>query len=67
MEYQPHQQRVVDEKVELDERLSKLEAFILDNPIYKGLDEENRALMEKQREVMSKYSNILDKRISLFA
>lgn len=47
----PHQQRVLDEKRELDERLAKLEAFILDNPAWKALDkgEKDRLNLHRHR------------------
>ena len=38
MTLQPHQQRVVDEKRDLDEKLEKLNAFF-GSPIFAGLTE----------------------------
>ena len=37
---QPHEQRVVDEKTELDDKLAKLNAFIGQSPIFQGLPTE---------------------------
>lgn len=42
MELQPHQQRVVDEKTELDDKRTKLKAFIEGNAIFAGLPEEKK-------------------------
>lgn len=44
----PHQQRVVEEFAEVKERASNLGSFILDNPIYLGLPDEEKADMEVQ-------------------
>lgn len=62
----PHQQRVVDEKAELDEKLTKLVAFIAENPIFKTLDEAEQHRLRLQRDYMQSYSNILGERIAAF-
>ncbi|KVD35441.1 hypothetical protein WI84_16360 [Burkholderia ubonensis] len=61
----PHQQRVVDEKAGLDERLSKLNAFF-GTPIFTGLDEDERERLSEQARVMGEYSRILGDRIAAF-
>lgn len=63
MELQPHQQRVIDEKSELDEKRGELEAFLrtAQSPAA-PMDEQKR--MNRQLEVMSLYSAILDERIA---
>ena len=61
----PHQQRVVDEKRELDERLKKLSEFF-SNPIFHGLPEEERSRLSRQRRAMTTYSDILGERIAAF-
>lgn len=63
---QPHQQRVVDEKRDLDEKLGKLGTFF-ETPIFAGLDEEERQRLEHQQAAMQEYSTILDERIAAFA
>lgn len=63
---QPHQQRVVNEKSELDEKISLLEVFINDNPIYKKLDDLEQDRLVRQLDVMKQYSNILEERIKAF-
>jgi hypothetical protein len=62
---QPHQQRVVDEKAELDERLGKLIAFF-GTPIFTGLVEEERERLAAQERAMGAYSRILADRIAAF-
>jgi hypothetical protein len=62
----PHQQRVVDEKAELDERLEKLIAFTR-TPIFAGLDAEERNRLDQQAATMAMYSDILGDRIAAFA
>jgi len=65
-EYAPHQQRVVDEATELNDKFSKLVAFILDNPIYPTLDTDEQQDLAEQYNVMEKYLVILERRISRF-
>jgi len=62
---QPHQQRVVDEKTELDSKIERLRAFF-DTPIYGGLPEAERTRLQTQRIAMSTYSEILGERIAAF-
>ena len=63
---QPHEQRVVDEKVELDTRLEKLRAFFT-TPIFQELDYHDQWLLKLQENVMSDYSEILETRIARFS
>lgn len=60
-----HQQRVVDEKTELDVKLKKLSDF-LETDKFKSLDEKERYLLKRQHEYMSNYSDILEERIELW-
>ena len=61
----PHEQRVVDEKNELKDKVLKLEDFLMKGkPSF--IDDNNWELLEGQLEVMSAYLCILEKRISLF-
>lgn len=62
---QPHQQRVVAEYAELDDRLRKLCTF-LESDRFAGLDAEDRDLLEKQAQAMRMYANILTVRIERF-
>ena len=63
---QPHQQRVVEEYNELVEKTSKLGAFILDNPIYRSLEEDEQKDMKIQYDAMCIYCDALESRIKRF-
>lgn len=63
---QPHQERVVTESNELREKLSKLTAFISVGDTFDTLDEEDRALLRKQRDLMGDYLDVLCERIARF-
>jgi hypothetical protein len=62
---QPHQQRVVDEKAELDGKLAKLNAF-LDSVTFSTLDAGEQDRLKQQTAVMATYSDILGERIEAF-
>jgi len=64
---QPHQQRVVEEKQQLDDKISKLWSFICSDKfdtIVSDVDERSR--LTRQYEVMHQYSGILAERIAAF-
>ena len=61
-----HQQRVLDEKAELADRLAKLDAFILDNPVFLTLPEAEQARMKRQAAAMATYCDVLGDRIQHF-
>ena len=63
----PHQQRVVDEKNELDTKAKALSNFIGNNPVFADIDAEEQERLKEQCEIMWQYSEILDKRIAAFA
>ena len=63
---QPHQQRVVDEKTELDKKANALSQFISVNPIFEDIDPDEQDRLREQCEVMWQYSEILGKRIAAF-
>ena len=63
---EPHQQRVVDEHKEVREKTSKLGTFILDNPTYQNLPEEEREDMKIQYDAMCIYCDALERRIKRF-
>ena len=60
-----YQQRVVDEKIELDEKLTKLIAFIL-SPAFENVDGLERSRLLQQRDIMNALSSILGERIAAF-
>lgn len=59
------QQRVVDEKNALDEKIAKLKSFML-GPIYARLDDDERSRLMIQTQHMVGYSDILGQRIAAF-
>lgn len=61
----PHQQRVVTEKEQLDDKLTKLSAFIK-TEIYRGLAGDEQMRLNNQLKAMNEYSNILGERIAAF-
>jgi hypothetical protein len=63
---QPHQQRVVDEKTELDTKAKALSEFIGNNPIFLTLDAAEQERLKEQNDVMWQYSEILGARIAAF-
>ncbi|WP_240154239.1 PGDYG domain-containing protein [Comamonas sp. Tr-654] len=62
----PYRQRVLDEKQELDIRITRLDEFILRNALFRELDPEEQARMRRQLDVMRELSVILGERISAF-
>lgn len=63
---EPYQQRVLDEKAELETRAKALSTFIGTSKIFAGLPETEQKLLREQCEVMWQYFEILEKRIALF-
>ena len=61
-----HQQRVLDEKQELDIRITRLDEFILRNALFRELANDEQARMRRQLDVMRELSVILGERISAF-
>jgi len=63
---QPHQQRVIQEKKQLDEKIQALVKFICSSPVFDSLDENEKNKLRDQRDAMTEYSDILGDRISSF-
>ncbi len=63
---QPHQQRVVDEKTELDKKAKALSEFIGNSPVFLTLDSAEQERLKEQNDVMWQYSEILGARIAAF-
>ena len=61
------QDRVRDEKMELDLKLRRLGQFIEQNPFFQDLDEIDQRLLRNQRMRMLDYSVILGQRIARFS
>lgn len=62
----PHQERVILEKKELDDKIDKLGKFICTNNSFVDLDKDERESLMKQWNVMKEYSKILNERIMRF-
>lgn len=62
---QDWQQRVVEEKSDLDVKIKKLETFVLSEKWY-GLDPIDQDLLKRQLFVMIQYTNRLRDRIARF-
>ena len=63
---QTHQQRVVDEKAEMDKKAKALSEFIGTNQIFDTIDAEEQERLKVQNDVMWQYSEILGARIAAF-
>jgi hypothetical protein len=61
-----YQQRVVDEKAELDEKREKLLAFF-NTDLFHGLGQAEKDRLRIQHSVMGVYSEILHQRITAFS
>lgn len=62
----PYQQRLVDEKAELDKKAKALSDFIGLNDEFEKIDPDEQERMKEQCEIMWQYSEILGARISAF-
>jgi hypothetical protein len=63
---QPHEQRVADEKEDLDEKAKALSEFIGNSPVFETLDHAGQERMRMQNDIMWQYSEILGERIAAF-
>ncbi len=63
---EPHQQRVVDEKSDLDTRLIALQKFIAGSPVFEQLPEAEQDRLRKQEMLMAALSGVLHERIAAF-
>lgn len=62
---QTHQERVVTEKSELDEKSAKLNAFF-NTSLFEKLSSEEQDRLHRQYELMVQYSAVLGERIAAF-
>lgn len=65
MTMQPHQERVVKEQAELQEKLNKLQTFLVGD-LFKTLPTEEQERLQKQSQYMALYSDVLIERIKAF-
>jgi 7-keto-8-aminopelargonate synthetase-like enzyme len=66
MEYAPFQQRVVEERNALEEKIRLLKAFIQTSAVFPDLPVEERGRLRIQLKLMQEYSDILFQRIDHF-
>lgn len=62
----PHQERVVEEKAALDEKIGKLFQFIVSEKFEKTVPGEEQQRLRLQYNIMTSYSLILGARIAAF-
>ena len=62
----PHQQRVIDEKAARDGEIDRLAAFVVSNPVFATLPQDEQARLRRQLDVMRELSVILGERIAAF-
>jgi hypothetical protein len=60
----PYQQRVVDERIDLVERLTRLTAYLKSNPT--GLPAKSLELLRRQEVIMTELAVVLNARIDQF-
>ena len=65
-EMRPHEQRVVQEKEELDVKLKALRLFIESSPIFGNLSYREQSRLKYQADIMQRYSDVLGERIEAF-
>ena len=61
-----YQQRVVDEKAELDKKAEALSKFIGYSDEFESLDSAEKERLKEQNDIMWQYSEILGARIAAF-
>ena len=62
----PHQQHVIDEQIELADKLGKLNK-VLDSELFKGLAQEEKDRLRMQAIWMKGYNDVLLARIEAFS
>jgi hypothetical protein len=63
---QPHEQRVIEEREALDEKLQKLSTFIETSETFRVLGRVDQHILMRQRTLMREYSVVLGLRIDRF-
>lgn len=66
IEMHPYQQRVIDEKSELDKRINALLDFVTNRHVFLTLDKDEQDRMLKQGRLMEQLSEVLGQRIEAF-
>jgi hypothetical protein len=65
MAYLPHQQRVIEERDDLDGKLTRLTAFF-GVPLFHSLPDDERNRLTTQAQHMTAYLRVLNERIAAF-
>lgn len=65
-ELQDFQKRVVEEKQQLDDRISALTQFIDHSEVFKKVDSDEQSRLRRQLEIMLQLSSVLGARIHAF-
>jgi hypothetical protein len=60
-----YKQRVVDERMALNDKIDRLAAFVK-TPVFTDMDDEDRSLLTQQLRTMRNYLDVLDDRITRF-
>lgn len=60
------QQRVIEEKADLDAKITRLADFIVFSPTYKSLESDEKDRLNRQHAAMRTYSGVLRERIEAF-
>lgn len=60
---QAAKERVIEEKNQLDEKIKKLYAFLIDEEKVSKISTRQKSLLSRQLDIMSDYSDILNKRL----
>jgi hypothetical protein len=63
---QAHEERVIQEKADLDFKIEKLNVFISSSTTYQFMLQEDKRLLAEQQNAMKSYSHILGRRIERF-
>jgi len=63
---QPYQERVIEEKKALDEKIDKLRTFISDDPKFADAGMEEQGRLREQLQHMLRYTDVLHERIAAF-
>lgn len=65
VDYLPHEQRVIEEQYDLQQKFVKLEAFFATD-LYRKLNVAEQCRLHRQSLAMEQYSDILEERIKAF-
>jgi hypothetical protein len=64
---QAHQQRVIDEEKDLNDKITRLVYFVESSPFYADLPDDEKMRLNRQVPPMIEYRDVLRERIAAFA